>query len=326
MQRFTNILLMAGGDNWQETALQRAISLARENQAELTVIDVVELPGDLKLFGRDRLAKISSQLVEKRREELESSVRHFRTAVAMRTKVVHGTPFLAIIREVLRNGFDLVMKMSAGTGRFQKLLFGSLDMHLLRKCPCPVWIMKQGEVGQYHRVLATMDIEPESGNRQITALNKQILEMASSLALSEFAELHVIHAWVGNGKTILDGIGFGDENIGEQGWAQRSRQLHKQWFDERRQQLLGILGEETMRYLEPQMHLIEGEACEVITDFVVRKKVDVVVMGTVARTGISGFFMGNTAESILNTIDCSVLAVKPPGFITPVTLADAVEA
>ena len=77
-----------------------------------------------------------------------------------------------------------------------------------------------------------------------------------------------------------------------------------------------------MDYLAPQLHMVEGETCEVITEFVEKKKIDVVVMGTLARTGISGFFMGNTAESILNTIDCSMLAVKPPGFMTPVTLSD----
>jgi len=43
-------------------------------------------------------------------------------------------------------------------------------------------------------------------------------------------------------------------------------------------------------------------------------------MGTVGRTGIPGLIMGNTAESILNNIGCSVLAVKPPGFVSPVTL------
>lgn len=47
-----------------------------------------------------------------------------------------------------------------------------------------------------------------------------------------------------------------------------------------------------------------------------------VVMGTAARTGIPGFIMGNTAETILNRPDCSVLAVKPPGFVTPVTVED----
>jgi len=37
---------------------------------------------------------------------------------------------------------------------------------------------------------------------------------------------------------------------------------------------------------------------------------DLVVMGTIARTGIPGFITGNTAESILNQIYCSVLEIK----------------
>jgi nucleotide-binding universal stress UspA family protein len=49
---------------------------------------------------------------------------------------------------------------------------------------------------------------------------------------------------------------------------------------------------------------------------------DLIIMGTVARTGIPGFLMGNTAETILNRIECSVLAIKPAGFVTPVTLED----
>ena len=43
-------------------------------------------------------------------------------------------------------------------------------------------------------------------------------------------------------------------------------------------------------------------------------------MGTVARTGIAGFFVGSAAEGILNQIDCSVLTVRPPGFVSPVAL------
>jgi len=53
-----------------------------------------------------------------------------------------------------------------------------------------------------------------------------------------------------------------------------------------------------------------------------RIEADIVVMGTVARTGVPGFIMGNTAETILNQIDCSVLAIKPPDFITPVTMEE----
>jgi universal stress protein E len=50
-------------------------------------------------------------------------------------------------------------------------------------------------------------------------------------------------------------------------------------------------------------------------------RADLVVMGTIARTGISGLIIGNTAESILDQLTCSVLAIKPPGFSTPLKLA-----
>lgn len=45
-------------------------------------------------------------------------------------------------------------------------------------------------------------------------------------------------------------------------------------------------------------------------------------MGTVARTGIVGFLMGSTAEFVLRELRGSVVAVKPPGFVTPVTLPE----
>lgn len=41
--------------------------------------------------------------------------------------------------------------------------------------------------------------------------------------------------------------------------------------------------------------------------------------GAVARTGVEGFILGNTADTILRQTACSVLAVEPPAFVTPVT-------
>jgi len=49
-----------------------------------------------------------------------------------------------------------------------------------------------------------------------------------------------------------------------------------------------------------------------------KRSVDLIVMGTVGRTGIPGLFIGNTAETVLRQVDCSVLTVKPWGFVTPV--------
>lgn len=68
------------------------------------------------------------------------------------------------------------------------------------------------------------------------------------------------------------------------------------------------------------IHLLKGDPADVIADLAKTGRVDLIVMGTVARTGIPGLLIGNTAETILQRVDCSVLAVKPDGFVSPVGL------
>jgi len=68
----------------------------------------------------------------------------------------------------------------------------------------------------------------------------------------------------------------------------------------------------------PQIHLVAGRPSLAITQIAHEKQIDLLVMGTVCRTGIRGFFIGNTAEGVLRRVDCSLLTVKPEGFISPV--------
>jgi universal stress protein E len=48
--------------------------------------------------------------------------------------------------------------------------------------------------------------------------------------------------------------------------------------------------------------------------------VDLLLIGTTARSGVAGALMGNTAEKIVDQVPCSILALKPKGFESPVTL------
>jgi nucleotide-binding universal stress UspA family protein len=63
--------------------------------------------------------------------------------------------------------------------------------------------------------------------------------------------------------------------------------------------------------------LVRGAPEEVIEAQSRELDADVVVMGTVARTGLSGMFIGNTAENIINSLQRPVIAVKPAGFVSP---------
>ena len=326
MQRFKNILCVAPSNSVSAAALERAAALAVNNQARLTVVGMIdEILPYTKLF--DSVSSpddFQAKMAEEHRQGLEELVAPWGQKIKIQIKILTGISFLEIIREVHRNGHDLVIKMAESGGLLDRV-FGSDDMHLLRKCPCPVWLVKLDSPKVYQRILAAVDIDdvypPEELNTR-HLLNLQVLEIASSLALSEFAELHIVHAWKAIGETEMrDGfIKRPEDEIVT--YVEKVRQQHKQSLNVLMDEIMSKLGQNSLEYLKPQTHLLKGSPRKEIPVLARKIKADLVVMGTVARTGIPGFFMGNTAETILNQLNCSVLAIKPQGFETPVTLED----
>lgn len=198
---------MVSPSETSKLALERAVRLAENNQSSLTVVDVIErLTAGIGLPDGGLIsADLQAAMVRAHEQRLQPLVEPYRKRIDARTRVLIGTPFLEIIREVLRNGRDLVVK-SPETWHWLGRLFGSDDRHLLRKCPCPVWLIKPEAPKSYRLILAAVDVDDgytpvELRTRQ--ALNLQILQMASSLALSEFAELHVVHVWNAVGESLM---------------------------------------------------------------------------------------------------------------------------
>jgi nucleotide-binding universal stress UspA family protein len=181
MQRFSNILFVNDPPANTKRALKRALQLARVNQADLTITSILqELPRSLI-----QLQKTFRQLQD---EELKSLLEGLpNDGVNLKTKQVVGTPFLQIIKQVMHEGHDLVIKPAEGRGGMSSILFGSTDLHLLRKCPCPVWIIKPSQGKKYARILAAVD--PNPGEEANAELNTLILDLASSLARRENSQL-----------------------------------------------------------------------------------------------------------------------------------------
>ena len=318
MKRFKNILFVFESAVDGRMALERAATLAGNNQAQLTVVEVMdELPSTVGAASESMsLEMLQEAMLEDRRERLKRLVEPIRTDVHVNTRVLVGTPFLEIIREVLQGQRDLVMKSAQG-GTLNRV-FGSNDMHLLRKCPCPVWLMKPTEAKSYRRILAAVDSGDDDDRGKKNSLNRQVLEMATSLANSEFSEFHVVHVWRAYGESALRS-GFSrmpEEKL--TAYLEDVYQQHHQWLNALMNDLATWVGKDAVDYVKPQLHLLKGNAKDEIPRLAGELQVDLIVMGTLARAGIPGFIMGNTAETILNHLDCSVLAVKPEGFVTPV--------
>ena len=324
MKRFKDILCVVEAGEACKPALERAVTLAENNLANLTVVDVVEnIAAGIEMpEGGPFAADLQTAMMSDHEQGLDALVDPYRTRIEIQTKVLKGTSFLEIIREVLRNRRDLVIKVPE-TQNWLGRLFSSADMHLLRKCPCPVWLTKPTAPKSCRLILAAVDIDnthPPSELKSRHALNRQILEMASSLALSDFAELHIVSAWDALGESTMRGAFMRTPEEKIIAYVEQVRRKHTANLDELMGEVASNLGQETMDYLKPRTHLVKGLARKEIPALAKRIEADLVVMGTVGRTGVPGFIMGNTAEMILNQIDCSVLAIKPPGFATPVTV------
>jgi nucleotide-binding universal stress UspA family protein len=254
---------------------------------------------------------IREQIVEAESRLLEQWVDLIRqSGVPVKGKILCGTPFLEIIRQVLRRGHDLVMTTAEDSGVLKEKLFGSTAMHLMRKCPCPVWVVRQTQPERYTRILATVDPVPQDEEQY--AVNVKIMDLATALAQRDRCELLVAHTWTFPAEQSLrSGYLVGSSEL--EGWVRRTRDQH-------RRRLAELLRPYRLEELESQVYMLKGEPGQMIPKLAAKMEVGLIVMGTLSRTGVAGFLIGSTAERILRQVDCAVLTVKPDGFVTPVRL------
>jgi nucleotide-binding universal stress UspA family protein len=319
MKRFKNILLICNFDTKQHIAVERAVSLSQQNKARLTVFSVVkDIPADMGMaITAVTPQELFQKIINDRQEQVNALFTDIsKQGVEAEAMVVTGTPFIEIIRQVMRDKHDLVILAAEGKGGIKERLFGSTSMHLMRKCPCPVWVVKPEKRTKYKKIMAAVDVTSDFPDVERNSLNPLILQLAASMSQMDNSVLHVVQVWSVFGEGYLNVRGnLSDKSI------DNIRKLNKQHVASRLDQLLAGID---LKDIICRRHLPRNEdAPKAIVKLAKSEAIDLLVMGTVCRTGIAGFIIGNTAEKVLSEVNCSVLTVKPEGFVTPVTLADA---
>ena len=67
-----------------------------------------------------------------------------------------------------------------------------------------------------------------------------------------------------------------------------------------------------------QSHLSWGTPWQEIRRIAKHQAVELIVIGTVGRSGVKGLLLGSTAERVLDTCGCSILTIKPDNFVSPI--------
>lgn len=253
-----------------QPALERAALIAAEIDASVHLFGCIH--GDISGVDSEA-AEVKLRLSEHREKLDELLVPINAKGVATSSEVEWDKDWYhAVVRSAARNHADMVFKSSFRHSSSQRILKSTSDWTLIRECLCPVLLIKDIAPPETPRILAGIDISVRTAPYE--KLNEHILAFSRRLVESEKAEVHVVNA-------------FPDFRLKPD-----------------REKLIELSGLDTNH-----VHIKLGEPDKVIVNEAKRLDVSLVIVGNSHRSGLAAMLHGNTAEKILDKLDCNVLAM-----------------
>ncbi|VFS49778.1 Universal stress protein E [Budvicia aquatica] len=223
---------------------------------------------------------------------------YIESGVEIEIKVVwHKRYHEAVIEEVIDCDHDLLLKAAHQQDRLEAVIFTPVDWHLLRKCPCPVWIVKDQPWPEHGKALVAVNLSSEEDFHD--ELNEKLVK--ESLKLAAFAdstEVQLVSAYPSTSINIAIELPEFDPTV-------YNNAIRGQFLVSMKalRQKHGIPEERT--------HVEKGMPEDVIPAVAESIDAGIVVLGTMGRTGISAAFIGNTTERVIGHLKCDLLAIKP---------------
>ena len=288
---------------------KKAAQLARRLNAELCLFHALTEPLYLEAVCLDEqpVAQAEQATLKEVRSRLEKMAAHLRSeSLKVTTAAAWDYPSHdAVIRAAQRLGADLVVVDCPRRNHTAPWFLHFTDWELLRKCPMPVLLIKNHQLYQRAPVLAALD--PEYGQGKPASLDLDILDYGSSLASALDDHLQAVHAF----NPIID------MSMSEVVVPQRLAEVEAQAYAKAHDALDPLLDRAGVS--QNHRHIEEGFSIDVIDKVVRATGAQILVMGAISRPGLKGLLIGNTAERMLDRLDCDMLIVKPADFLHPVS-------
>ncbi len=312
MSRYQNILVAIDAQQDDQPALRRAVYLNQriggKIKAFLPIYDFsYEMTTLLSPDERSNMRKgVISQRIEWIRQQAQA---YIEAGVEIEIKVVwHNRPYEAIIQEILAHQHDLVLKMAHQHDRLEAVIFTPTDWHLLRKCPCPVWMVKDQAWPEGGKAVVAVNLASEEPHHD--ELNQKLIRETTLLAeMVNHTEVHLVGAYPITPINIAIELPDFDPSV----YNDAIRGQHLVAMKALRQKF---------SISEEFTHVAKGLPEEVIPDIASHLDAGIVVLGTIGRTGLSAAFLGNTAEQVIDHLRCDLLAIKPDDFKSPIEYDD----
>lgn len=289
-------------------ALHHALFLARQHEATLHVLHVVETPPMILYADIDALVETARERVRKHLETGDTA------GIRIETKVAYAEKVRAtILEQAQRVEADLLVLGTHGREGLAHLLIGSTAERVVREAECPVLVVRGQEEpsppGHVDHILVPIDFSAHS---------RRAAAHAEALAAgygSRLTFLHAVEALVplpaypGAGSqpapSELSGL---SHEIAEQAQHEEQKRV--------KEELERLVRQAQEKGLDARYDLSIGSPphpAGYILDAVEEQGADLVVLASHGRTGLQRFFMGSVAEKVVQRAPCPILVVKSHG-------------
>jgi len=302
MSEKKKLLVVLDYEAENQPALDRALFLARQSQAEL------------ELFVSEFSAALYAHLaVTRKGDELspdaylrEVETWLFKLAEPLREEgltvdtdaVWNRHQYAGILEKVAESQPDLVIKATTHDSRLHRTLFNYTDWHLIRECSLPLLLVKSEDDWHSRRIVASID--PTHVHGKAECLDNSIMAAAGKWAQDMGGELHVFHS-----------IEFLPEPVILAGPYNPSYEDYQGLVETSSKEQLGQFMQDYPDVAESRVHLREGKPEDTLPALVRELEASLVVMGAISRGHRSLLLIGSTAENVLDELPCDILVIKP---------------
>ena len=306
MTNIKHILYVIPDGANNELMIKKVFAFAAKKQAKITFLSVIKkIPSELHhIINLHKNIDIDKNIEKETLVELKKILNSFKNKnTKYDIKVRVGDKYAITIEELQRQPYDLLITTDyQHSAKLSERFFGSKHLFLLRHAPNPVLVFRPGRKKKKYRMLIAIDLEDMTVEKSV--LNQKIIDYALATGIYDDVEIHIISCWKLYGESAL-----------QHGFSRIPEQKLKEMLKESKNHYQNVFNETVKNLLQEQPEaiasLLKGSPVELIPQYAHKHHIDMLVLGTVSRSGIPGLTIGNTAEDIMQKVDCSLLMVKP---------------
>ena len=272
-------------------AISRAARLPLADRGELTVLHV--LPERIPQRVRADAEKLARRQLDQATKILRKTATTLgRPKINISSELCRGQPYVEIIRRARSVAADLIVLGRHGRRPVRDMFIGSTAERVIRAGALPVLVVSRRAGGGYRRPVVAVDLEDTC--RAVISLALRTLEPK------------VVHA------TMLHAYNVPFEGFLKPGMSRGAmtelRAACRQTATSGVAKLQAALGDLGVQW---QMVLVRGDARTAILAGAVRRRADLLAVGTHGRSGIAHALVGSVAEWVIRAAPCDVLVARP---------------